>query len=101
MRVLGVDPGIATTGVAVIDKASARPAARSIGVIRTPSDLPQAERLALLRRRFVELLEKERPDAAAVERLFFNSNVKTAMAVGQASGVILATAAEMGIEVTH
>ena len=101
MRVIGVDPGIARTGVAVLDKANPRPRARSIGVIRTPSELSQAERLALLRSRFAELIEREKPDAAAVERLFFNSNVKTAMAVGQASGVILATAAEMGVEVTN
>lgn len=100
MRVLGVDPGIATTGIAVIEKTSAGPRVRLAGAIRTSADLSQAERLALLRARLVELLERERPEAAAVERLFFNSNVKTAMAVGQASGVVLATAAEMGIEVT-
>ena len=100
MRVLGVDPGIAATGVAVIDKAPGRPVARLLGVIRTPSGLPQAERLALLRARLMDVLIEHRPDAAAVERLFFNANVKTAMAVGQASGVVLATAAEMGLDVT-
>ena len=100
MKVIGVDPGIGTTGVAVIEKTPGRPTARAVGVIRTPSNMPQSERLALLRARFVELLERERPDAAAVERLFFNSNVKTAMAVGQASGVLLATAAEMDVPVT-
>ena len=100
MRVLGVDPGLAATGIAVIEKRPEGPRARLAGVIRTPTGLSQAERLALLRARLVELLESERPDAAAVERLFFNSNVKTAMAVGQASGVVLATVAELGIEVT-
>ena len=99
-RVIGVDPGIATTGVAVIEKSPGRPIARAVGVIRTPAGMAQSERLALLRARFAELLEREHPDAASVERLFFNSNVKTAMAVGQASGVLLATAAEMGIPVT-
>ena len=54
-----------------------------------------------MRRQLIEVIEAERPDAAAVERLFFSSNVKTAMAVGQASGVALATIAEMGIDVTN
>ena len=100
MRVLGIDPGVATTGVAVVEKDSARPRARFVGVVLTPSGMPPGPRLDLLRARLLELLDLHRPDVAAVERLFFNANVKTAMAVGQASGVVLATCAEAGLEVT-
>ena len=99
MRVLGIDPGIATTGVAVVEKASRGPHARLVGVIRTPSGVAQAKRLSLLRARLIDVLDRERPDVVAVERLFFNANVQTAMAVGQASGVALATCAEAGLEV--
>ena len=94
-----MDPGVATTGVAVIAKGPKRPAALLVGVITTPSNRPPAERLALLRARLVELLEQQTPDVVAVERLFFNANVRTAMAVGQASGVVLATCAERGLTV--
>ena len=100
MRVLGIDPGVATTGVALVEKGSARPRARFVGVIRTPSGNAPGERLALLRARLLDLLDLHAPEVAAVERLFFNANVKTAMAVGQASGVVLATCAAAGLEVT-
>ena len=99
MKVLGIDPGIATSGVAVVQKAPSGPVARLVGVIRTPPGMAQAQRLSLLRSRLLEVLERERPDVVAVERLFFNANVKTAMAVGQASGVALATCADSGLEV--
>ena len=101
MRVLGVDPGVATTGVALIEKGPARPRAGFVGVVRTPSGMPAGERLALLRVRLLDLLDLHAPDVVAVERLFFNANVKTAMAVGQASGVVLETCAAAGLEVTH
>lgn len=99
MRVLGIDPGIATSGIAVVEKARGGPVARLVGVIRTPSGMPQARRLSLLRTRLLEILDRECPDVVAIERLFFNANVKTAMAVGQASGVALATCADAGLEV--
>ena len=101
VRVLGVDPGVATTGVAVIAKGSARPEVHLVGAITTPAGLEPAARLALLRARLLEVLEQQAPEQVAVERLFFNANVKTAMAVGQASGVVLATCAEAGLEVAH
>ena len=61
--------------------------------------MPHAARLASLQRRLRETMAEYRPDVAAVERLFFNANTKTAMAVGQASGVALAAAAEAGLDV--
>ena len=101
MRVLGVDPGVATTGIAVVEKAPARPIVHLVGVITTPSSAAPAARLAQLREGLLAVVEKQAPGVVAVERLFFNANVKTAMAVGQASGVVLATCAEAGLDVAH
>ncbi len=99
MRVLGIDPGFATTGYGVVERVagSLRPVA--LGAVRTPASLPQAGRLAYLRQALLEVLGTTSPDVVAIERLFFNSNVRTAMSVGQASGVALATAAEAGLDV--
>lgn len=98
MRVVGIDPGVAVTGYAVIERVASRSRAVDIGVIRT-RPRPQAQRLAELGNGIDALLARHEPEAAAVERVFFNANVRTAMAVGQASGVALATAARRGIEV--
>ncbi len=99
MRVLGIDPGLATTGYGVVERDGGRLRCVTVGAIRTPGDQPTGARLALLRAALAEIVTQHQPDAVALERLFFNSNVKTAMAVGQASGVALATVAERGIEV--
>ncbi|MDQ3955363.1 MAG: crossover junction endodeoxyribonuclease RuvC [Actinomycetota bacterium] len=99
LRVVGLDPGIATTGLAVLERAGSKVSPLVVGVVRTPPGMPQAERLALLRAELAAAFTKWAPRVVSVERLFFNANVKTAMAVGQASGVALATAAESGAEV--
>lgn len=99
MRVLGIDPGFATTGFGVVERDAGSLRAVSYGAIRTPATLPQAGRLAYLREALATILDQTRPEVVAIERLFFNSNVRTAMSVGQASGVALCTAAEVGLEV--
>jgi crossover junction endodeoxyribonuclease RuvC len=99
MRVVGIDPGIATTGYAVVERTGGGVTAHAVGVVRTSSDAPQGARLAELRTALARVFSAHRPEVAAVERLFFNANVKTAMAVGQASGVALLGAAEAGIDV--
>ena len=100
MRVLGVDPGVARTGYAVVERQNGRFAASCLGVVTTSPGESQALRLARLQVSLADIIANHRPDVAAVERLFFNSNAKTAMAVGQASGVVLATLADRGVEVT-
>ena len=99
MRVLGIDPGYATSGVAVVarDKGHLRPL--SVGALRTPSGESQAVRLAWLQDAISDLIATHGPEVVAIERLFFNSNVSTAIGVGQASGVALAAAARAGLEV--
>lgn len=99
MRVLGIDPGLSTMGYGVVERSEGRLRPLALGVIRTPSSAPTARRLAAIRADLLEIIRAHEPDVVAVERLFFNSNVKTAMSVGQASGVALAAAAERGLEV--
>lgn len=100
--VLGIDPGTATTGYGLVrDLPDDNLQMVEFGVILTPAGLPTAERLSLLYRRLGELLLLHRPESAAVEKLFFQSNVKTAIAVGQARGVALLALAEAGLEIAE
>ena len=99
-RVLGIDPGLTRCGYAVIDgRGPSNVRAVSMGVIRTPSSDPLPSRLATLRLEFTSLIADFEPDAVAVEQVFFQVNVRTAMATGQASGLALAEAAIAGCEV--
>ena len=100
MRVLGIDPGVAVMGYGIVERARGKLRLVTLGAIRTPADETHARRLMGLRSGLVEIATEHAPEVVAVERLFFTTNVKTAMAVGQASGVALATAAEWGLEVT-
>jgi crossover junction endodeoxyribonuclease RuvC len=99
-RVLGIDPGLTRCGYAVLDGSGPTTAtAVSLGVVRTPPTDPLPQRLAALRAEIVALLVEFRPDVVAVEQVFFQVNVRTAMSVGQASGLALAEAAAAGCEV--
>lgn len=86
-------------GYGVVERVEGRLRPLALGVIRTPAGRPASVRLALIRSDLLEVIDTYSPEVVAVERLFFNANVKTAMSVGQASGVALATAAERGLEV--
>ncbi|MFT6391946.1 MAG: crossover junction endodeoxyribonuclease RuvC [Ilumatobacter sp.] len=100
IRILGIDPGLTRCGYAVIEgrgMGSAR--ALSMGVIRTSPSDALASRLAALRLEFTSLIAEFKPDAVAVEQVFFQANVRTAMATAQASGLALAEAALAGCEV--
>lgn len=102
MFVLGVDPGVSRCGYCVLDAAvAARPRAVALGVLTTPVDEPLARRLAMLRTDMVELLDEYPVASVAVERVLFQVNVRTAMSVGQASGVLMAEAASRGLEVVE
>lgn len=94
MRILGIDPGLATIGYAVIKKEGNSLVPLEYGCIRTAAGLPIAERLLLAYSETVRLVEKWRPDCMAVEQLFFNRNVTNAFYVGQARGVCLLAAAQ-------
>lgn len=94
MRILGIDPGIGRTGWGIIDKTKNTPLPIAYGCFETASTLPVPNRLLLIHQKMSSLLLEYNPDAVAIEELFFNTNAKTAFAVGQARGVILLSAAE-------
>lgn len=97
--VLGIDPGLTRCGYAVLHSQGNAVRPLSLGVIRTPADMPLPNRLAELQRELKALLVEFSPQAVAVEQVFFQTNVRTAMSVGQASGLALAEAAAFGCDV--
>jgi crossover junction endodeoxyribonuclease RuvC len=99
MRVIGIDPGLTRTGYGVVQRDGGALTCRGFGVIQTPATEPTARRLFELRSAISDVLRSHEPNVVALERVFFNANVQTAMSVGQASGVVLATAAEAGMDV--
>lgn len=89
MLILGLDPGVATTGYGLIEKKSGRIAPKEWGVISTPARLPLPERLDIIATDLNIVLRKFRPHLAVVEAIFFAKNAKTAIAVAHARGVML------------
>lgn len=89
MRIIGIDPGTATTGFGVIEFEKGRYRFLDAGVITTPPSQPMPERLLQLHTDLSQLLRETRPETAAIELLFFGTNVTTAITVGQARGVAL------------
>ena len=99
MIALGIDPGTATCGFGVVELRDGHLRMIDAGVVRTTSDRTDADRLHDLHGALASLLATHRPDRVGVERLFFQRNVQTAMAVGQARGVALLVAAQAGLTV--
>lgn len=93
MRVMGIDPGTATLGWGVIEQEGNTSRAIDYGAILTPAGLPDDRRLAMLYEGLVEIRDSLKPTWAAVEKLYFGQNSRTAMVVGQARGVVLLTLA--------
>ena len=94
MVILGIDPGIANTGYGVVRRGGGRVVALDGGVIRTASTAAPEQRLAVLHERVGDLLDLHRPDAVALEALYFGQNARSAFAVGQARGVALLAAGQ-------
>ncbi|ADQ15077.1 crossover junction endodeoxyribonuclease RuvC [Halanaerobium hydrogeniformans] len=101
MRILGIDPGLATIGYALVDKENNNFKVLEYGVIKTSADKTNIKRLEIIHRNIQELIKEFKPEQMAVEELFFNKNVKTAIKVGQARGVILLAGAQAGIKVAE
>ena len=100
MIVLGIDPGTAITGYGLVQRREdGQAVALAYGAITTPSDLPLPDRLKLLQRDLAAVIEQYQPDQSAVEQLFFNKNVRTALAVGHARGVVLLTLAQANVPI--
>jgi crossover junction endodeoxyribonuclease RuvC len=100
MLILGIDPGTARTGYGIIqNKAGGSIQLVEYGVIQTQADDPMSGRLLEIFYALRELIKKHQLESAAVEKIFFQRNVSTAMSVGQARGVVLLALAEAGLEI--
>ena len=99
MIILGIDPGLAIVGWAVIEthRGNSRPLA--YGAIRTPANTLIESRLTIIESDLCEIINKYKPDEMAIEELFFNQNITTAITVAEARGVIIMTAAQNGVPV--
>lgn len=101
MLILGIDPGTAIMGYGLVAQQGNRLKPLKYGAIRTEAALTLAARLLQLHQGLERLIQEYRPDAVAVEELFFNKNTRTALAVGQARGVILLVAEQAGLEIAE
>lgn len=97
MRIFGIDPGIAIVGTGIVDKVGSKYVPVYYNSIITKAHIPLEDRIETVYNKTVELIKNYKPDAIAVEELFFNNNAKTAFAVGQARGVILLAAKQNGV----
>jgi len=99
MRVLGVDPGLTRCGIGVVERSGQKLSLVDLGVIRTPKESDLAARLLELDGELTLWIKRAKPDVIAIERVFSQLNVKTAMATGQAAGVAILLAAKSGLPI--
>ncbi len=99
VRILGVDPGYARTGYAILDCRNDQFRIVDYGLINTEPDLAFSKRLLVIDRAVNQLVDLHKPDVMAIEEVFFHSNRKTAMGTAQARGVIIVAAARKGLDV--
>lgn len=99
MRILGIDPGIATIGFGVLDSDKNRHNLIKCGVISTPAHTSLSSRLAQIYDDMCQLLDIFKPDAVSIEELFFNTNITTGIAVAHGRGVILLACAKAGVQI--
>lgn len=97
MRILGIDPGIATIGFGLVEAERGQANMLTYGVITTPAGLPLSKRLYQIDRDMEALIVQLKPDVIAVEELFFNTNITTGIAVAHGRGVLLCAAERAGI----
>ena len=97
MVILGIDPGVATVGFGIINEKGGEPALKSYGVITTPAKMRLALRLKQINNDVSELIQTFKPDALAVEELFFNTNQKTAVAVAHGRAAVILAGEEHSI----
>lgn len=98
MIIFGIDPGLAIVGYGVIEYKNGRFTTLAYGAIQTPAHTPVETRLKQIYTELTDLLTRYRPDAVAVEELFFNTNITTGISVAEARGVILLAIAQAGCE---
>lgn len=101
MLVLGIDPGTALTGYGLVREEDDRLVLVECGAIATPAGEPLPARLQIIYRELRRIIERHAPDAGAIEELFFSRNVRTALSVGQARGVVLLALADAGLSIAE
>jgi len=97
MRIIGIDPGTATTGYSIMETKNGEISLLDYGCITTPAGLPQSHRLNQIAKDLSTLIKQYKPQKAAIEKLYFKKNIKTAMQVSEARGVMLQKLEEKGI----
>ncbi|MEK7085690.1 MAG: crossover junction endodeoxyribonuclease RuvC [Patescibacteria group bacterium] len=101
MRIIGIDPGIATTGYSILENVNGEIRLLDYGCIKTKSGLPSNVRLEQLAEDLQTLIKKWKPQFSAIEKLFFQNNIKTAMIVSEARGVIIQTLGHHEVEINE
>ena len=99
MRILGIDPGIAPIGFAVLDAERSQDRLLQCGVINTPAHTSLSSRLDQIFQDMKQLLDAFKPDAVSIEELFFNTNITTGIAVAHGRGVILLACQQAGVRI--
>ena len=99
MRILGLDPGIATIGFGLIESDRSKYSLVRCGVITTPAHTSLASRLEQIYNDLTQLLEAFKPEAVSIEELFFNTNITTGIAVAHGRGVILLACQQAGVKI--
>lgn len=99
MRILGIDPGLAIVGWGIVDYEKSKFHTVAYGALRTPAGVCTEERLNLIYEGMESLLTQYKPDAVAIEELFFNTNITTGIRVAEARGVLLVAAHRAGVAI--
>lgn len=99
MKILGIDPGYAIVGFGILEAAGGQARMLRCGAINTPAGVPMPRRLVQIQEDLETLIHTFSPEVMAIEELFFNTNVTTGIGVAQARGVILMTAAKLGVSI--
>jgi len=99
LKILGIDPGIAIVGYSIIECKGNNYKALEYGCITTDSKMESPDRLKIVYDEILNIIDDHKPDDLAIEELFFNKNVKTAIMVGQARGVEILAAKNKGLEI--
>jgi len=99
MRVIGIDPGTVVCGYGVIDSVGSKMKAVDFGAVRVRGEATFPERLVQIHRGLVEVIERNKPEVASIERLFVGKSVKSAMVTGEGRGIAVLTAALAGLPV--
>lgn len=101
MRILGIDPGLATVGWAVVESTRGSLVPVAYGAITTPAHTDIEARLLMIKGDLEEIIKEYSPEEMAIEELFFNTNITTGIAVAEARGVILCTAHALGVKISE